>query len=137
MKQFDLLKIGVFEPNSDIFRALTTQLPTCGADVTLQALNSKFALKTIRDINEPDLAGAFVGNFGGSRKEMQTVIEALRDKYPQSYLIALVQSSRFKLDKINYKIFYDELDSDTLKYMMNNIRATHLAHLASKSIYEK
>ena len=125
----ELLKIGLIEPNTERFSFLLGLLPQYGAEVSLQATNTKFALQSIGDTKVADLAGAFIGNVGGSLREMQSVVNVLRDKYPQSYLIAVVQSAKFKFSNHDYKIQYDELNRSTLDFLMNNIKRRHIDNL--------
>lgn len=130
---FELLKIGLIEPNFELFGALLGKISDSSAEVPLQATNTKFALQLIRDTKVKDLAGAFIGNLGGSLREMQSVLNAMRDKYPQAYLIAMVQSPKFKFTNHDYTIHYEDLTNNSLNTMMSTIRRVHLEHLGSNT----
>lgn len=103
------IKFGLFEPDKALFADLKMKLLAVGA-VPLGSTSKDNSLTLINQSKLPYLNGAFVGDFGGSAKDMREIIAVLRDRFPGACLVGMVDSPKFKVGA-DYRTLYENLYS--------------------------
>ena len=106
----NLLELGLFEPDKLLYPVLLGRMQEVG-NVNLRSMSKDKSIQLIKDSDLPDLHGALVGNFGGSAQDMKEVILELRSKYPNAFLVGMVDSPKFKVGA-NYTTLYENLYSN-------------------------
>jgi hypothetical protein len=121
------LVVAMFEPDPNRNEILLNTLTCHIGNKPIHADNLDMALGVIKDSSHNTWHGAYIGNLNGEAKSMRYVIDAIRDKYPNAYLIAMLESSKFKVnanERIMYRDLTDNLFVGTLTRMLvhaNNV----------------
>lgn len=104
------LGFGLFEPSKLLYKDLHRSLTALGS-VELGSSNKDASLRLVQESPLLKLSAAYVGNFDGEAKAMRVLIDALRSRFPQAYLIAMVDSEEFRVGA-DYNVLYENLFVD-------------------------